>query len=130
MAFRFSCLYFALAILLLITEIVIALFIHDEIIRPIGGDFLVVVFLYCLVQSFCKIPVIFASLSVLLFAYFIEILQYGHFIEHVGLQDVYLARMVIGTTFSWKDIYAYTGGFLFVLFFEWMYGKKSMKVEA
>jgi hypothetical protein len=124
MKVRFSKLYFCLAILLLLTEIFIALFVHDGIIRPIGGDFLVVVFLYCLLQSFCSIKVVPSALFVLLFAYFIEILQYYHFIELIGLQDIFLARMVIGTTFSWSDIYAYTGGILFVVFCEWMFRKQ------
>ena len=50
MKLRWNALYFFLAILLLMIEIVIALFVHDELIRPIGGDFLVVVFLSCKVS--------------------------------------------------------------------------------
>lgn len=129
MKLRWNALYFFLAILLLMIEIVIALFVHDELIRPIGGDFLVVVFLYCLLQSFCEIKVLQAAVSVLLFAYFIEILQYCHFIERVGLQEVHLARMVIGTTFSWLDIYAYTGGALFIVLCEWIFSGKLLSLS-
>ena len=43
--------YFILSILLFIIEVLIALFAHDEFIRPYVGDLLVVVLLYCLVKS-------------------------------------------------------------------------------
>ncbi|CAN5148937.1 hypothetical protein BH20BAC1_BH20BAC1_28470 [soil metagenome] len=44
--------YFLSAIVLLITEVLIATFLNDRIIRPFIGDFLVVILLYTFVRSF------------------------------------------------------------------------------
>ena len=48
----FNKTYFLLALLLLLAEVLIALYLHDALIRPYGGDFLVVILLYCFVKSF------------------------------------------------------------------------------
>jgi len=66
---NFNSKYFYLTIFLLITEIIIAIWVHDAFIRPFGGDFLVVILIYCLVKSFMDSPVSPTILSVLLFAY-------------------------------------------------------------
>lgn len=107
--------YLALTIVLFITEVFIALFVHDSIIRPYGGDFLVVILLYCLVKSFLNRPVQQVALGVLLFAYLIEGLQYIHIVRILGLEQYPLARIIIGTSFAWTDIAAYTLGILFVI---------------
>ena len=64
--FRFSRSYFILSLLLLLIEIFIGAKMHDAIIRPFGGDFLVVIWLYCLVRSFWQWPVLPTALLVLL----------------------------------------------------------------
>ena len=73
--------YFGLAIVLLITEILIALFVRDQFVRPYLGDVLVVILLYCAIQSFIKIPVRTLSVWVLAFAFAIEGLQYFKFVN-------------------------------------------------
>jgi hypothetical protein len=110
--------YFIAFVVLFITEILIALYAHDQIIRPYVGDVLVVILLYCFIQSFMKIPVIIAALSVLLFSFIIEILQYFNLVKHLGLQHSRLANVVIGNYFTWVDILAYTLGILIVLMIE------------
>jgi len=52
---------------------------------------------------------------VLVFAFFIEFLQYINFVERVGLSQYTIARVVIGTSFSWEDILCYTVGFFLSL---------------
>lgn len=42
--FTFDKKYFLAALFLLLTEILIALFIHDTFFRPYAGDFLAVIF--------------------------------------------------------------------------------------
>lgn len=110
--------YLYLAILLFFTEVLIALFARDQWIRPLGGDFLVVIFLYCLLKSFWNVSVWHAALFVLLFAYAIEIMQYFKLVQLLGLQHSRLARIVIGTSFEWLDLLAYTLGILLVLLVE------------
>ena len=88
----------------------IALYFRDPIIRPYVGDLLVVILIYCCWKSFFNTPVTATALGVLLFAFFVEWLQYINFIRLVGWQDSALARTVIGYSFEWMDILAYTAG--------------------
>lgn len=115
---RFSKKYFLLALLLFIVEYMIALFVHDRIVRPFIGDLLVVIFIYYFIMTFFKLPILPTALSVLAFSFVIEFLQYFKLVEILGLQGSKLARIIIGTSFSWWDILAYTGGIILVLFFE------------
>ncbi len=116
--FRFRKGYFAITVLLFFTEILIALYVNDSLIRPVGGDFLVVVLLFCLVRSFTSLGRRVTAFSVLLFSFLIEALQYFHFISLLGLENNSIARLVMGTHFSWYDIAVYISGILFVLIVE------------
>ncbi len=107
--------YLLAAILLFLTEVIIARYVHDQFIRPFGGDFLVVIFLYCLLKAFCAVPPWKAAVPVLVFAYTIEVLQYFQLVKMVGLQDYKIARIIIGTAFAWSDLLAYTLGIIVVL---------------
>ena len=112
--FHFSKGYFLWALILFATEVFIALFVRDAYIRPVGGDFLVVILLYCLVKSFTKTQTKTAAFGVLLFAYLIEAAQYYNLVGILGLRDIQVARIIIGTRFSWADMAAYTAGVAFV----------------
>lgn len=116
--FHFHKRYLGLAFLILIAETLIALFVHDTIIRPYGGDFLVVILLYCLVKSVGNPELKSTVMVVLLFSYFIEILQYFHIVKVLGLEKSEIARIILGTSFSWTDMLAYTLGILFVVVVE------------
>ena len=110
--------YLFLAIILLLIEIIIAVFVKDRFVRPYLGDFLVVILLYCFVRTLLNIPVTVAAISVLLFAYFIEITQYFHLITHLGLQHSKVVSAILGWSFAWADIIAYTLGIITVVFIE------------
>ena len=110
--------YFILAIALFVTEICIAKFFHDGFIRNNLGDFLVVILIYCIIRSFLKLSVLSTSIFVLLFSYGIEILQYFKIVEKLGLQNYKIARIVIGTSFGWTDMLAYTLGIGLLLLIE------------
>jgi len=116
--FRFQKQYFLLTVLLLIVEIVIALVINDSFIRPYVGDFLVVILIYCFLQSFFIIPVVKASVAVLFFAYTIEILQYFSLVDKLGLEHNNILHVVLGSSFEWTDMLMYTLGILLVIFIE------------
>jgi len=115
---RFQRKYFIWAIILFITEVLIAAFVHDKIVRPYFGDFLVVILIYCFIKSFLDIPVFPLAVSVLLFAYLIELLQYYGIAQRLGLEKSGIARIVIGSSFGWMDLVAYTAGIFFLLFLE------------
>jgi hypothetical protein len=116
--FRFSIRYFLLSILLLGVEIFIGACMHDRIIRPYGGDFLVVILLYCAVRTILNTPLLLTALSVLLFAYLIETLQYFRLADHLGLKAYSLPRILLGDYFTWTDILSYTLGIAAVIALE------------
>jgi Protein of unknown function (DUF2809) len=116
--FHFNKNYFLLTILLFAIEICIAKYIEDDIIRPYIGDMLVVILIYCFVKSFVTTKIIPTAIAVLLFSYFIEALQYFKIVEVLGLQEYKMARIIIGTFFSWVDILMYTIGIIIVLVVE------------
>ena len=116
--FQFNKNYFAFTILLFVVEVLIALYVHESFFRPYFGDFLVVIFLYCLLKSFIKISVWRAAIIVVLFSFFVEFTQYLNLISLLGLQKSGLAKAVLGTSFSWEDLVCYTAGILFVIIIE------------
>lgn len=116
--FHFDKKYCLYAILFFLLEVFIALYVRDSYIRPYGGDFLVVIFLYCLLKSFFKISVKNAIFGVLLFAFAIEGLQYFGFAKHMGLQENLIASVILGNHFEWLDMLFYTLGALTVYFVE------------
>ena len=121
---RFQKGYFLLFILLFITEVLIALFLHDRFIRPYFGDFLVVILIYCFCRTFRPFPVTWLAISVLIFAYFIEMLQYFKITNWLHLQDSKLATTILGSSFEWTDILAYTLGIILVVAIEKFRHKK------
>lgn len=113
--FRFNKIYFFLALLLFLTEVFIAKNIHDTIVRPYVGDGLVVILIYCFLKSFLQLPSRKTAVGVLIFSYVIEIGQYFHLVNLLGLQDSAFARVVIGTSFEWIDLIAYTIGIIIIM---------------
>jgi uncharacterized membrane protein len=125
---RFNKTYFTLTVMLLLIEIFIASFVHDKVIRPYIGDVLVVILLYCFVKSFLKTSAVKTAIGILLFSYLVECLQYFKFVSIIGLQKSKIATTIIGTSFSWLDIVAYTTGIVIVLLLERrISGKKQLK---
>ncbi len=64
------------------------------------------------------------ALAVLVLAYFMEFLQYINVVKLLGLKHNTFTRMVLGTTFTWEDIAAYTLGIAAVLTVEFALRKK------
>jgi Protein of unknown function (DUF2809) len=115
---KFNRKYFFWSIILLIIETGIAKFMHDKIIRPYTGDFLVVILMYCLVKAFFNTPVLATAIGVLLFSYAVETAQYFNVVGILGLQNYMLAKIIIGSAFEWADMVMYTGGIALVLIIE------------
>lgn len=115
---KFNKTYFRLASFIFTIEVLIALYVHDNIIRPYIGDVLVVILIYCFINAFLDVKVILAAVFTLLFAFGVETLQYLNIVEKLKLQDSKIARTVIGTSFSWIDILTYIVGIAIVLLAE------------
>ncbi|MEO6719595.1 MAG: DUF2809 domain-containing protein [Ferruginibacter sp.] len=124
---KFNKVYFALTVLLFGIEILIAKFAHDQIIRPYVGDLLVVILIYSFVKSFLNTPYLVTALAVLVFSYAVEILQYFHVVNKLGLEHSKYARIVIGTSFEWIDLIAYTLGIALVIYIESTLASRKQK---
>jgi len=116
--FRFSLSYFLIMLVLFAVEVFIGARMHDAIIRPYGGDFLVVIWLYCLVRSFADWPVLTVAAGVLVFACGIETLQYFGMADRLGFTGPSLMRTLLGSYFTWTDIFCYVLGILTVITWE------------
>lgn len=121
---RFHKVYFALMLALFLTEVLIAVYVHDHIIRPYVGDVLVVMLIYCFIKSFFATPVLPTAIAVLFFAFLIEGLQYVQLVNRLGLQNNKIASTVIGNSFAWMDVLAYVVGVVIVLGVELIISRK------
>lgn len=110
--------YLMFALILLAMEILIALFVEDNFVRPYVGDYLVVMLLYCLLRAFSPLNILISIISVFCFACLIEWLQYMNIVSVLGLNNVRIARVIIGTSFEWGDIMAYALGCISILIIE------------
>jgi hypothetical protein len=122
--------YFFLSAVLFVVLVLIAVFVKDRFVRPYFGDYLVVIFLYCAAKTFLKVSPSKIAVAVLIFSYLIEVLQYFKFVEFLGLEDVLIAKTVIGYGFDWLDLIAYTLGILTVLLLERPTSKTAKKGYA
>ena len=110
--------YLLVTICLLFIEIAIALFVKDKIIRPYIGDLLVVILIYAFVKIWISNREILVAISVFVFACFIELLQYFHIVEVLGLDDNKVATVIIGSKFNTLDIVMYLMGTIVVILTE------------
>ena len=124
--FRFNKMYFLLFLILFWFEVLIALFVHDRFVRPYVGDALVVTLLYCFTRSLLNIQLLPALFLVVSFAFAVETAQYFSLVHHLGLQDYPLATTLIGTSFDWQDLLAYTIGGAFVFLLEQLRARKTI----
>lgn len=121
----FNLRFFLLSILFFVIEVLIALYVKDDFVRPYVGDYLVVMLIYCAVRTFIKASPVKVAIAVLLFAYLIEVLQYFRIVDRLGLSGNPVAKTVIGYGFEWWDILAYTLGVLTILLVEWKVRSKD-----
>ena len=111
--------YLIAAAFLLLVEICIALYVRDSLVRPYGGDFLVVILIYCVGRAFLNWSVTAVAVATLLFSFAVEIGQYYSLVDRLGLRGNRLAEIVIGVGFSWGDLLAYTLGIAAVIVVEY-----------
>ena len=99
------------ALLLLVAEVLIALFVRDRFIRPYGGDILVTLLICCVIRVILprnyRLPI---GGGVLLFAVLVEVGQYFGLVYRLGLGHIEFFRILIGTGFSWWDMVCYGAG--------------------
>lgn len=99
------------AAVLLLAEVLIALYVRDAFLRPYGGDILVTVLLCCLGRAAVWETSAYLPLWVFLFAAAVECAQ------ALGLASLIPAsmtavRIAVGGVFSWWDLLCYAAGCL------------------
>ena len=99
-------------IILLITEILIGLYVHDNFIRPYIGDVLVTILLCCLCRTVFPRGIKALPIYVFAFATMVEIAQYFEIVKILGLENNRLLSTIIGTSFSPIDLICYGVGCL------------------
>ncbi|MBX2829544.1 MAG: DUF2809 domain-containing protein [Flavobacteriaceae bacterium] len=109
--------YGSIFILLLVTEIAIAIFHFHRFIRGFVGDVLVIPLLYALLRTLTKTSMIRALLLTLLIAVLVEIAQGFSLWESLGIQSKIL-QTLLGSTFDPWDLIAYLLGAFVILIFE------------
>jgi len=116
MHFKRNFLY--LTLFLFAIELYIGFYVKDNFIRPYGGDFLVVILIYFFLRTFWNAKLKTIAWSVLIFVYAVEIAQYFDIVGILGFEGNRSAEIIIGTSFSWEDMLAYTLGVALVYFLD------------
>ena len=109
--------YITIGVLILVTEVAIALFHFTKFIRNVVGDVLVIPLLYCFIRAF-SIASITRSLSIVLsIAFLIEFLQLIGISEILQVDNTFVS-IVLGNTFDVRDLFAYLVGAILVIIIE------------
>ncbi len=119
--------YTIITIILLTIEVLIALFIHDNFIRPYIGDVLVVMVIYAFIRIFVPEKLKMLPSYILCFAVLVEVLQYFRIVELLGLQGNRFFSVLIGSVFDMKDILCYAVGCTLIVVGQMIYKKIFIK---
>jgi len=102
--------YAAAALLLFIVEVLIALFVRDQFVRPYLGDVLAVMLVYAALRAATPLGMASALWTALGIALVIEVAQALNLLGALGLADNQFARVVLGGAFDMLDMAAYLAG--------------------
>ena len=102
--------YAIVTTILLLIEILIALYVNDAFVRPYLGDVIVVVVIYTLIRIFIPEKCALLPLWIFVFAVGVELLQLIHIVDLLGLGKISFFRVLIGSVFDMKDIICYAVG--------------------
>jgi len=104
--------------ILFIIEALIALFVHDNFIRPYIGDILVIILMYTFIRGVIDKKIKILPIYLFLFALFVEVMQYFKVIELLNLENNKVASIIMGTSFDIKDILCYFIGSMILIIYE------------
>ena len=119
--------YVIATVVLFFVEVLIALFVHDNFVRPYIGDVLVVVVIYTFIRIFIPDKCRLLPLYVFIFAAFVELLQLFHLVDLLGLGDNRFFRVLIGSVFDIRDILCYCVGCVLLGVYEYVLYKCGHK---
>ena len=92
----------------LAVEVLIALFVHDNFVRPYLGDVLAVICVYFAARTIFINKLRFLSIYVTVFAFLVELVQLTNLSKIFGKGSVF--SIIVGGTFDLKDLLCYFVG--------------------
>ena len=110
---------------LLFAEVIIALFVRDNFIRPYFGDVLVTILICSFIRIFIPKGIHALPAYVLVFAIAVEVGQYFNMVKVLGLENSRFFSILLGTSFSIIDIICYAAGCLCFFVFEFLYNRST-----
>ena len=113
-------LYAVATLFLLLIEVIIALYVHDDFIRPYVGDVLVVIVIYTFIRIIVPEKCKLIPLFLFIFASGVELLQLANIVEILGVADNKFLKILIGSVFDIKDIVCYAVGCVILCMYEWV----------
>ncbi len=118
--------YIIIFIAIFAVETCIALFVHDNLVRPYIGDVIVMWAVYCLAQIILggRFGSYKVAVGSLIFAFFVELLQKFRIVDVLGIKSPVL-RTIIGTSFAPADLICYLAGTVVTVAGIWLYRKKK-----
>ena len=117
-------LYAVATLFLLLIEVIIALYVHDDFIRPYLGDVLVVIVIYTFIRIIVPEKCKLIPLFLFVFASGVELLQLANIVEILGVADNKFLKILIGSVFDIKDIVCYAVGCVILCMYEWVRVRK------
>lgn len=107
--------YIIIFLVIFAVETCIALFVHDDFVRPYIGDVIVMWAVYCLAQIILggRFGSYKVAIGSLIFAFFVEFLQKLRIVDVLGIKSPVL-RTIIGTSYSTADLFCYIAGTAFI----------------
>lgn len=97
-------------LLLFLTEVYIALYVHDDFIRPYIGDVFVTALICCFCRMFIPKGLKALPIYVLIFSFLVETTQYFQLVKLLGLEGNVFFATIMGTSFSHIDLICYAVG--------------------
>lgn len=114
---KFNKIYFILFLAIFMLEVFIAKY-TTGFIRHSVGDYFAVLFVYTFIKSLFKISVEKAALITFVISFVIEFLQLSNLQNHFPEKHERALRIILGTSFSFGDLIAYTLGVITIILVE------------
>lgn len=124
-SWKFKPVYLGLSIGLLVILVLIALFVHDAIVRPFFGDVLSVIWLYLTLRTVLQGPTLLLAAGCVVAACLVELSQWLNLTTHLGVQDNVVLSTILGATFDPLDLVAYVLGGVLVVVIEYVLGRRA-----
>lgn len=97
--------------------LILKFFKFNRFIRGFLGDLIFMALIFYILKLFLNLKNKTLLLVTLIIAYTVEFLQYLKFINILGLENNYYAKIVFGATFDINDLFAYTLGIIYTYYF-------------